>query len=155
MHMRICQRQAISGRITELLTLTDTSPGTQMHFFPLIYFFIEPNVVSYFKYHYIEFNIYEYTNVIALNDSGASQRLLQVHPTRQDVHRRREDYLIWARTQVFRTTLFVADVEKTLHRRRVRIGRTNDVLRTPGRKKTSGKIIYGPKLGRHLDVTSE
>ena len=36
-----------------------------------------------------------------------------------------------------------------------RIGRTNDVLRTPGRKKTSGKLTYGPKLGRPLDVTSE
>ena len=76
-------------------------------------------------------------------------------PFRQDVQWRREDDLIWARTQVFRTSLFVADVEKTLHRRRVWIGRTNDVLRTSGGKRTSGKLTFGPKLGRPLDVMSE
>ena len=49
--------------------------------------------------------------------------------------------------------LFVADVEKKpSHRRRVRIGRTNNVLRTPGRKRTSGKLTYGPKLRRPLGV---
>ena len=57
--------------------------------------------------------------------------------------------------KVFRTSLFVADVEKTLLRRRVRIGRTNYVLRTPGLKKASGELSYGPKVGRPLDVTSE
>ena len=57
--------------------------------------------------------------------------------------------------KVFRTFLFVADVEKTLYRRRVRIGRKNNVLRTPGRKRTSGKLSYGPKVGRPLNVRSE
>ena len=55
--------------------------------------------------------------------------------------------------QVFRTSLFVADVERTLHRRRVRIG--NYVLWMPGRKRTSGKRSYGPNVGRLLDVTTE
>ena len=58
-------------------------------------------------------------------------------PTRQDVHRRLDDDLLWARMKVLRTSLFVVDVENTLHRRRVRIGRCNYVLRTPGRKRTS------------------
>ena len=57
--------------------------------------------------------------------------------------------------KVFRMSLFVADVEKTLHRRRVRIGRTYYVLRTPGRKMTSGKLSYGPVVGRPHNVTSE
>ena len=44
---------------------------------------------------------------------------------------------------------------KTLHGRLVRIGRTNYVLRTSGRKRTSGKLSYGPKEGRPLNVVSE
>ena len=76
-------------------------------------------------------------------------------PTRQDVHGRWEDALLWARMKVFRASLFVADVEKTLCWRRVRIGRLNYVLRTSGRKKTSWKLSYGPKIGRPLNVTSE
>ena len=63
--------------------------------------------------------------------------------------------LIWARMKVFRTSLFVADEEKALHRRRVRVGRTNNVLRTPGRKRAPGKLSYGPKVGHPLNVTSE
>ena len=56
--------------------------------------------------------------------------------------------------KVFRTSLFFADVEKTLHRRRVRNWRPNYVLETPGRKRTSGKLSYGPKVGRPLNVRS-
>ena len=74
-------------------------------------------------------------------------------PTRQDVHGRWADALLWARMKVDRTFLFVA--EKTLHRRRVRFGRTNNDLRTPGRIRTSGKLSYGPKEGHFHDVTSE
>ena len=62
---------------------------------------------------------------------------------------------ILGRMKVFRTSLFIADVEKTFYRRRVQVGRTNYVLRTPGRKRTSGKLSYGPKVGRPLNVTSE
>ena len=84
-----------------------------------------------------------------------NNRLMHMYvPTRQDVHRRWADALLWARMKVFRTSLFVADVEKTLHRRRVRIGRMNYVLRTPGRNRTSGKLSYGPYVGRPLNVTS-
>ena len=57
--------------------------------------------------------------------------------------------------KVFRTFLFVADEEKTLNRRRVRVGRTTYELQRPGRKRTSGKLSYGPKVGRLLNVTSE
>ena len=55
----------------------------------------------------------------------------------------------------FPASLFVADVDKTSLRRRVRIERTNNVKRTPVRKRTSGKLTYGYKLGRPLDVTSK
>ena len=72
------------------------------------------------------------------------------NPTRQDVHERREDDLFWARIKVFRTSLFVADVEKTSHRRRIRIGRTNNDLRTPWRKRTSGKIKSSSR--RHVRI---
>ena len=51
--------------------------------------------------------------------------------------------------------VFVADVEKTFHRRCVLVSCTNDILRTPGRKWTSGKLSYGPKESRPIDVTSE
>ena len=78
-----------------------------------------------------------------------------IHPTRQDVHGLWADALLWAHMEVFRTSLFVADVEKTLKWRRVRIGRTNYVLRTPVRSRTSGKLSYGPTVGRPLNVTSE
>ena len=49
---------------------------------------------------------------------------------------------------VFPTSLFVAGVKKTLHRRRAWVGRTNNVLRTQRRKRTSGKLSYGPNVGR-------
>ena len=75
-------------------------------------------------------------------------------PTRQDVHGRWADVLHWARMKVFRTSLFVPDEEKTLDGRRVRIGRAKYVPRTSGRKRTSGKLSYGPKVGRPLNVTS-
>ena len=81
--------------------------------------------------------------------------LYQLIPTRQDVDGRWEDALPWARMKVFRTSLFVADVDKTLRRRRVRIGRSYYVLRTPGRKRTPWKLSYGPKVGHPLNVTSE
>ena len=64
-------------------------------------------------------------------------------------------FLLWARIKVFRTSLFVEDVEKPMHRSRVQNWRANYVLRTPGRKRTSGKRSYGPKVGRPLNVTSE
>ena len=75
---------------------------------------------------------------------------LYIH-TQQDVHGRWADALLWACMKVFLTSLFVPDVQKTLHRRRVRVGRTDYVLRTPGRKRTSGKLSYGPKVGRTVD----
>ena len=81
--------------------------------------------------------------------------MIVYQPTRQDVHGRWADDLLWARMKVFRTSLFVADVENTWHRRCVRFGRTNYVLRTPGRKRTSEKCSYGPKLGRPLKVAFE
>ena len=48
-----------------------------------------------------------------------------------------------------------SDLQNTLDRRRVRVGRKNHVLRTPGRRKTSGKLSYGLEVGRPLNVTSE
>ena len=41
--------------------------------------------------------------------------------TRQDVHGRWADALLLVRMKDFRTSLFVADADKTLHRRRVRL----------------------------------
>ena len=76
-------------------------------------------------------------------------------PTRQDVHGRWADALLLAQMKVVRTSLFVAGIEKTLHRPRVRVGRRNYVLRTVGRKRTSGKLSYGPTIGRSLIATSE
>ena len=43
--------------------------------------------------------------------------------------------------------------EKRLQWRRVRFWRTNSVLWTPGRKRMSGKLSYGPEVGRPLNVT--
>ena len=57
--------------------------------------------------------------------------------------------------KVLRTSLFVMNVEKALHRRRVQFGRTKYVLRTPRRKMTSGKLSYGPKVGHPLNARSE
>ena len=76
-------------------------------------------------------------------------------PTRQDVYVRYALDLICARMKVFRTSFFVADVKKTLNGRRVRVWLANHIIRTPGRKRTSGKLSYWPKVGRPLNVTSE
>ena len=43
-------------------------------------------------------------------------------------------------------------LDKTLHWRRVRVGRKNNVHRTPGRKRTSWKRPYWPKVRRTLSV---
>ena len=100
--------------------------------------------------------IHTYYSIEELNGKCKTGSWLHVYnPTRQDVHGRWVDALLWARMKVFRTSLHVADVERTLHRRRVRFWRKSYVLRTTGRKMTSGKLSYGPKAGRPLNVTSE
>ena len=47
----------------------------------------------------------------------ASMYQVQHNSIRQDVHRRCADALLWVHIKVFRTSLFVADVEETFPRR--------------------------------------
>ena len=81
------------------------------------------------------------------------------HPTRQGwsiVRRIRswrwEDDLIWARMKVFRMSFYVpASVERYSN---VRFGRDVDAAYfiRPRRIRTSGKLSYGPKVGRPLNI---
>ena len=55
----------------------------------------------------------------------------------------------------FWTSLFVADIGKKLHQRRVRVWRKHYVLWMPGHKRMAVELLFGPKVCRPLNVTSE
>ena len=55
----------------------------------------------------------------------------------------------------FRASFFFADVEMTLHWRRVHIRCKKNVQRMPCRKRTSCKLSYGSKVWRSFNVMSE
>ena len=62
------------------------------------------------------------------------------------------DVLLWAYMDVFRTSIRRGR-RICVNRRRVSVGRKNYVPRT--RKLTPGKLLYGPKVGCPINVTSE
>ena len=50
-----------------------------------------------------------------MSNNSTDLTFVMLVPTQQDVQGRLADALLWARMKVFRTSLFVADVERTLH----------------------------------------
>ena len=95
-----------------------------------------------------DFSSFIYQGLISLSKAAVT---LPLAKTSTDVNWA----LLWARVKVVWTSLFVADVEKTLNRRHVRVGRTNYVLRTKERRRVVRKTSFGPNVGRPLYVTSE
>ena len=63
------------------------------------------------------------------------------YPTRHDARRSREHTKLKTHMNVFRTSFFVRDDERSLHRSRAQIRRKKNVLLTSGRKNMSGKRI--------------
>ena len=92
-------------------------------------------------------------------DNMLYRRIIRQYPIRQgssieDCIRtwRSEDDLLWTRVKVFRTSFYVStSVERDSY---VRLGRNVDATSflRPRRKRTSGKLSYGPKVGRPLNV---